>query len=283
MEQTWLEQVLDNGITSIENEKKDKQWFSLKAIYNVPYINFLNFTPEENIEIQEQVQNVLRISRNENNYREVAITYNKNNKSKENKYFKVLGDYTSVFIMQDKNTANLLHTCNKNNELVVISIHNHPNESGFSLNDLLIFTENPSINLMLIVNTKGEVSFLQRPCKINLHNLIVQNIIDIVPDFGRRKEIWMKNNPDRHFQLSDLIELENRRRILQESIYELQQRGIYYSKYVDKTTAKDIVFQNSNIINENTNKNISTNINNNLSLGMDIDVYLENGEDGYEQ
>ncbi len=283
MEQTWLEQVIDNGLKSIENERKNKQWFSLQAIYNVPYINFFNFTPEENIEIQEQVQNVLRISRNENNYHKVAIIYNKNNKSEENKYFKVLGNCSSVFIMQDKDTANLLNTCNKNNELVVVSIHNHPNDSGFSLNDLLIFTENPSINLMLIVNTKGAVSFLQRPYKINLNNLIVQNIIDIVPDFGKRKETWIKNNPNRHFQLSDLIELEKRRQILKESIYELQQRGIYYSKYVDKVTAKNIFLPNANIINENQEKEISTNINNNIPLEMDIDVYLENGEDGYEQ
>lgn len=284
MKKNWLEETLDNSFAELANQKKNESWFSLSAISNVPYIEYPGFSKEECKEVQEQTKNVLRISRNENNYQEVAITYKKDSNVKEKEYFKVLGDYSSVLIMDDEDTRNLLHLSNEKNDLVVISIHNHPNNSRFSINDLLVFTENPSIKLMEIVNGKGEISFLLRPREIDLHNLISSNIIDFVPDFIDRKFTWKLQNQNKSFKISDLINLDERKQIVKESLLELQQRGCIYCDYISNETISKVIFDaKSDSYEYNSDKLSVTKIPNLLSSSDDEKYeYLENGEDGYE-
>lgn len=41
-------------------------------------------------------------------------------------------------------------------------LHNHPGQSGFSLNDLAVFTINNSIKTMTIVTNKGRIKFISK-------------------------------------------------------------------------------------------------------------------------
>lgn len=280
MSTNWLEDVLNKGLLELEEEKKNPNWFGINVISNVPYISFPGFSEKECKEVQEQARNVLKISRNENNYKEVAITYKRDNSTEKKDYYKILGDYTSVPIMADERTSKLINFSNNNHELVVISIHNHPNNSRFSINDLLVFTENPSIKLMEIVNKNGEVSFLFRPYELNLHNIVTRSITDNVPDFNDRKNLWKENNPDKYFKLSDLLNFKERTIIVSDVICELLERGVCYCRYVNQEQAKNLTFDlkdSSQSYNEKIVKNI-----NNFSLSSEEDDYYENGEDGYE-
>lgn len=245
MNYDWMQDIIDKQLEELQSEKKSEYWFSLSSISKVPRIEYPGFTEKECVEVQEQTKNVLRASRNENNYKEVAITYKKDANNDDKEYIKVLGDYTSVFIMKNEKVCELLNISNKNEELVVISIHNHPNDSGFSINDIFIFSENPSIKLMEIVNKNGDVSFLLRPKNIDLSKLVIKNILDIVPDFAIRKKDWVKNNIEKPFQFRDLLHSKEIKQIIEETLLDVQEMGCVYSKYLNEETAKEFVFKDS--------------------------------------
>lgn len=145
----WDQKILHDILEEIEKQKEIPGRFSIRSISNVPFVSYPNLTKQECEIVQEQVKNVLRLSRNENNYKEAAIIYSLSEPIINRKYFKLLGDYKSVFIM------NKMKQCQ---EMVVISIQ----DGDFTDSDLAIFSENPSISLMIIVNRVGEISFLQR-------------------------------------------------------------------------------------------------------------------------
>ena len=203
----WMDETLEEGFAAFEKEKQIPGWFSIAAIQKVPYINFPYFTKEENDEFHTQVKNVLRISRNENHYKEVAITYNKEEKGAEKIYRKVLGDENSVLFIGDKETKKIIQKSNKE-KMIVVSIHNHPNDTGFSIQDMFVFSQNIGITLMAIVNTQGEISFLYNPDRISTQTMFLDILADFVPDFRLRKNFAEKENPQKVFQIKDLLTQE---------------------------------------------------------------------------
>lgn len=237
----WLSKELDKDLQKIASEEKPVGWFSVSAVSNIPLISFPGMSQRECEEVLRQSQNVLRISRNENNYKEVAITYSLNNNDINSKYCVVLGDSSAVYIMHDKDTKDLLERENSYNDLVVVSIHNHPNDGNFSLNDLFIFAKNPCIKLMEIVNRKGEVSFLYSSRYIDLGDIVTKNILDVAPDFAERKKKYEDNN-ETVLRLSDILTPVERKQIIKETLFDYQRRGVYYSEYISKKLEKDIVF-----------------------------------------
>lgn len=229
-------------------EQKPEGWFSLSAVSNVPFISFPGLTQKECCEVQEQIKNVLRISRNDNTYKKVAIIYSLNEYNLSKRYKKVLGNASIVRIMDDEPTKALLREEDQKGNLVVISIHNHPNNSSFSLNDLYVFCKNSSIKLMCIVNREGEVSFLMRSGQADLSKIVTQNIVDFVPDFAEKKKEYEKENGSANVKIADIIEPDKRKEIIRESIMQFQNSGVFFSKYIGKQNENDIAFVQNDVI-----------------------------------
>lgn len=282
MEKDWFLQVIDEGLAAYEEEKKLPGFFTLQAVDAVPFIQFPGFSEKECREVQIQTQNVMRTSLILNKYGEVAITYSRGDNFKEKKYCTVLGDYSSVPIMEDKATASLINFANKANDVVIISIHNHPNNSLFSLNDLLIFSENSSIKLMEIVNGKGEVSYLFRPHAIDLHNSVAKMIVNTVPDFVERKSNWLKTHTDGVFNFSDLLQYKERQQIVKNTLIYFEKHDVLYSPYIDQIQA-DLLLESFNNQEHSSIQKFDQDARTFDLYGTDFKYeYKENGEDGGE-
>ena len=270
MEKDWIEQTVDDFLETLDTPEPPEGWFSIVSILNIPHIKIPTLTDEQSTELYEQAKNVLKISKNENGFKEVSISYSINDMS-ENKYKKVLGNYISVPILNDKETRKLFETANNNNELIIISIHNHPNNSTFSINDLLIFTQNNGVKLMEIINKKGEISFLIKPKQMDLKNIIFSNILKIIPDFKLRKKDWDENfkQADEVFNFQAILTKEEIIQITKETIKSLQEKGVIYCNYIGKKSLD--LTKNS----KNTNLDQSCNKTNNLDKN-EISFTIEN-------
>ena len=104
-----------------------------EAIRKVPRIKYKNIPENEYDTIQELARNVLRISKNENNSNEVAITYEMNS---------------------------MKHIQNGEDYIGVAVLHNHPSLSDCSLSDVQFLLRYESIKMMIVVTNLGSISYL---------------------------------------------------------------------------------------------------------------------------
>ena len=275
----WLNEVIEAQALELQHEKKPDGWFSISSISKVPYIPFPNLSKEECVEIQEQAMEVLRTSIRQNNYKEVAITYSLTDTSLD-KYIVTNGELGYVHLMSDERVKDLLFNTREQKELVVISLHNHPNDGFFSINDLITFTENPSIRIMEIVNTKGEVAFLMRP-KFEIYHCVAKTILNAEPDYVEKKNIYQANNEGELPKISDIIPNPKiRNEIVRTSVFMLEENGVYVSNYINIENAQYLDFSHFKAEYE---KHISADIKDSkLNKPIRDFEYLENGEDGYE-
>lgn len=277
-EESWLEQIIKRNILEEDKLKKLPGYFDFSVISNVPLIQFPELNLAQNKEIQEQTQKVLKLSKTKYHFDEVAIVYDYDAINHE--YYEMNGTNSNVDIFKNDKIADLINTRNNENKLVVICLHNHPNNSLFSINDFYVFTENPSIKIMEIVNTKGEVAFLYKPYYLELNGLVHGIINSIVPDFNSRcfKRLKEIENTDLKFKLSDVLTF-NERKIITSNIYQnFKDLNIQYSDYLANDTLNKTNLSNTN---KYVIKEFST-INNELNK-LNEDIYQENGEDGYDR
>ncbi|QTY45925.1 hypothetical protein [Staphylococcus aureus] len=83
-------------------------------------------------------------------------------------------------------------------------LHNHPGQSGFSLNGLAVFTINNSIKTMTIVTNKGRIKFIsktehfkEKVMKKMIANLLIEKSLDVIStkDIERLlKELYNNDN-----------------------------------------------------------------------------------------
>lgn len=247
-----LEQPLNDS-----NNKK----FPLIVINNLPFIDFPAFTKEQNQTIYKISREVLMLSKLKNEYNEVSITY-RVDKPVEDKdsYITVFGTEESVLFLEDPKIPPLLA---RTNDLLIINTHNHPNDTGFSLKDLLMFTQYENIRLVEIVNTKGQVSFLYKPEKILLNGIIRDAVYLHIPDIITRSKFEKANaiNENREMKsIFDLMTQDEKNKIVNTAITILQEKGICYCDYVDKTGIIKYEFpsiNNSDDINEKNKKEVN--------------------------
>ena len=275
---TWLSDIIEKGLNKLEAEKKLPGYFDISAINSVPYIQYPGFSEHELKLLQDRAKEVMKISRNENHYNEVSITYKKNDLNKDH-FIKVLGNCGNIFL--DDDTMNLLNASDGQNELIAIMIHNHPNNSIFSVSDLLVFSEHPSIKLMEIINKKGEIAFLLRPKSTNLSNIVIRSISDHIPDIKTRIANYQQNNPDIEYTISEISNKSEREAIYNDSIEQIINRGIICSHYIDQNGANALSFTN----NKNTTlRTTPPKYENTLETDIESNTYgyMENGEDGHD-
>lgn len=274
MDVSWLKERLSEAAIELANEQKNPGWFSVSAISNVPFVNFPTLNQDECRRVQEETQNVLKISRNYNQYKEVSITYKYNEPKDENKnYAIVYGDFNVIKLMKDEQTKRIVSSANEENSLVVINLHNHPNDTKFSLNDLLIFTENNSIKLMQIVNKNGEVSFLLKPQLLDLTNIVFKNILETIPNFLNRLNDFVEKSSSKEINLREILNAKERTKIVNNSLIELQSNGVIYIDYVNKIKANQL------FLNLSSNNQI---VLSHQSIGIDSNINNDNLEEDYE-
>ncbi|HAZ4995455.1 TPA: phage head morphogenesis protein, partial [Staphylococcus aureus] len=83
---------------------------------------------------------------------------------KDGKVTKVYGDQDSVSFLPGEKATELLFNSKPNS---IVMLHNHPGQSGFSLNDLKMFIGNKSIQTTTIVTNYSVVKHIS---KTSLYN-----------------------------------------------------------------------------------------------------------------
>ena len=143
-------------------KKKDhKIVITNEAIRKVPRIKYKNIPESEYDTIQELARNVLRISKNENNSNEVAITYGMDSVERIKKGEEYIGvALGSEHGVDPISNTTAYHLVSSAEECIVIVLHNHPSLSDFSLSDVQFLLRYTSVKMMVVVTNLGSISYL---------------------------------------------------------------------------------------------------------------------------
>ncbi len=143
-------------------KKKDhKIMITNEAIRKVPRIKYKNIPESEYNTIQELARNVLRISKNENNSNEVAITYGMDSVERIQKGEEYIGVVLgSEHGVDPISNTTAYHLVSSAEECIVIVLHNHPSLSDFSLSDVQFLLRYASVKMMVVVTNLGSISYL---------------------------------------------------------------------------------------------------------------------------
>lgn len=149
----------------IEGRKRDhKIWITDEAIAKVPFIKYKSIPEKHYHTIQQIAKKVLSISKEQNNSNEVAIVYSLDweRLAKEGKmYLGVsLGDEHSV---DPTENPTAYHLVRNSVNCVVICMHNHPNLSKLSLDDVQFFLRRESVKMLAAVTNLGSISYIVKP------------------------------------------------------------------------------------------------------------------------
>lgn len=124
------------------------------AISKVPYIQYREIPAEHYESLQEIAKMVLETARNENDCNEVVFAYSLDGielRDKDGEYLAVaFGDEHSVSPESDTDIFHLLRTAK---DCVLVLIHNHPNLSKISLQDISYLLKYETINTIHDANT----------------------------------------------------------------------------------------------------------------------------------
>ena len=143
-------------------KKKDhKIVITNEAIRKVPRIKYKNIPESEYNTIQELARNVLRISKNENNSNEVAITYGMYSVERIKKGEEYIGvALGSEHGVDPISNTTAYHLVSSVENCIVIVLHNHPSLSDFSLSDVQFLLRYTSVKMMVVVTNLGSISYL---------------------------------------------------------------------------------------------------------------------------
>lgn len=144
-----------SGLTNAENgdiikEKNNKPItpISDKAIERVPKVDISGYSDEQCEFIQQQHKELLKYSRENNECKETAFVFRKGLTDK------------SEFLGSDDKLDFGTALANKGSELFIM--HNHPRNSSFSLNDVLLFKDFDDLKTLSIVKNNGDVECITK-------------------------------------------------------------------------------------------------------------------------
>lgn len=140
----------------LQHKDGDKVKITDQAITKVKAIGPSSSTNTEIELMKELNKQILTISRDSNNSNEVAMAISNEKISKP-----VLGKQNKVNVYEDPDMYHILRGSDAKMRSVILS-HNHPGLSYFSVGDLEIFAENPSIKTMEIVTNQGKVWYISK-------------------------------------------------------------------------------------------------------------------------
>lgn len=180
-----------NLSSDLEARKRDhKIMITDEAIEKVPFIRYKAIAEEHYDTIQKLAKDVLKISKEQNNSNEVAIVYSldwERLAERGQEYIGIsLGDEHSINLAEDAVSYHLVHGSFK---CVVVCMHNHPNLSKLSLDDVKFFLGNESVKMIAAVTNLGSIFYMIKPDNfdwdsavdlyneaISIHNLRPDNL-----------------------------------------------------------------------------------------------------------
>jgi hypothetical protein len=164
-----------NDLKDLEMAKKrdHKIMITDEAINKVPRIQYKGIPENEYDNIQDLARNVLKISKEENNSNEVAITYALESLS----YIRENEEYIGVAIggehgVDPLNSTVAYHLIKGGGNCVVIVLHNHPSLSDFSLTDVEFLIQHDKIKMMVVVTNLGSITYLVKSDKYDYYKAI---------------------------------------------------------------------------------------------------------------
>lgn len=168
-------------------QRKESQWNNLEmakkrdhkikitneAINKVPLIKYKDIPENEYDNLRDLAKNVLRISKEENDSNEVAITYSLNSAKlieQGEKYIGIaLGAEHDVDPLSNTTAYHLISTTEA---CVVIVLHNHPSLSDFSLSDIQFLLKYETVKMLVVVTNLGAVSYLVKNKRYNFEKAV---------------------------------------------------------------------------------------------------------------
>jgi proteasome lid subunit RPN8/RPN11 len=166
---------MDEKLKDLEMAKKrdHKIMITDEAINKVPRIKYAGIPESEYDNIQDLARNVLRISKEENDSNEVAITYALESLS----YIQGEEEYIGVAIGSEHgvdplNSTVAYHLISGQGDCVVIVLHNHPSLSDFSLTDVEFLLQYDKIKMMVVVTNLGNVTYLVKTDKYDYYKAV---------------------------------------------------------------------------------------------------------------
>ena len=230
------EQLIDEWIKEsflTEDITGKEKFISINSIREIPYIEFPNFTSDENDAVYRMAREVLLYSRENNNCNEVAITYDMTSKTEAGNvgYILVPGDEFSVKFADDQRVRALMASTK---DLAIVNLHNHPRGAGFSFQDLSIFAFSDNIRLMAILDNTGKMSTLFRCAAVDMKPMMREAISEVIPDFSER----IRNNPN--ISVNDIVTADEKRDILQYALPQIEKYGVIFTDWADRSRAKEI-------------------------------------------
>jgi fructose/tagatose bisphosphate aldolase len=144
-----------------------------EAINKVPRIQYKGIPENEYDNIQDLARNVLKISKEENDSNEVAITY----ALESLLYIQEDEDYIGVAIggehgVDPLNSTLAYHLIKGKGKCVVIVLHNHPSLSDFSLTDVEFLIQYDRIKMMVVVTNLGSITYLVKTDKYDYYKAV---------------------------------------------------------------------------------------------------------------
>lgn len=144
------ESVAKSGKSGIIKEKSKKPITPItdKAISCIPKVDIEGYTEEQCLEIQKQHKELLKISKEQNDNKEVA--------------FVLKNDVSKMITGPIKGTDEKIDFGSALQGKDLFVMHNHPRNSSYSLNDIIEFIKNDSIKTFTIVKNDGNIEVLTK-------------------------------------------------------------------------------------------------------------------------
>jgi hypothetical protein len=161
---------IENEILSdLETRKRDhKVWITDIAIQKVPFVEYREIGSEHYDNLYQLAKLVLQISKDENESNEVSIVYSLEDtpytEDGKEQFGISLGSEHDV---DPRNNAIAYHIIRTSFACAVVCLHNHPNLSKFSLDDVSFFLKQDNIKLMIVVTNLGSISYLVKQVNYN--------------------------------------------------------------------------------------------------------------------
>ncbi len=166
---------MDSNLNDLKMAKKrdHKIMITDEAINKIPRIQYKDIPESEYDNLWDLAKNVLKISKEENDSNEVAITYSLSSA----KLIKLGEKYIGVALGTEHDVDPLsnttaYHLISSAKECVVIVLHNHPSLSDFSLSDIQFLLKYETVKMMIVVTNLGSISYLVKRKNYNFEEAV---------------------------------------------------------------------------------------------------------------
>jgi hypothetical protein len=197
-----LENKLNLKELQMAKKRDHKIMITDEAIEKVPRIRYKGIPESEYNTIQELAKNVLRLSKDENDSNEVAITYGMNSAERIRRGEEYVGvALGSEHDVDPISNTTAYHLVMNAEECIVIILHNHPSLSDFSLSDVKLLLEYASIKLMVVITNLGSITYLvkdesysyKKAVKLLNEAISINNEAESLKDLQRAADYFLKN------------------------------------------------------------------------------------------